>query len=257
MLLEASTIETIASKSLYIFARIASLFLAAPFFNSQLLPLRVKLVLASLLTLLTLPLIKHLEAVSIFSFDGLIILLEQILIGISIGVIFLCLFQIIITTGQIIALQSGLGFATLVDPQNYETLPIISEFYLITTLLLFLSINGHTHLLAVIINSFQLLPIGGGFGDIANFQTIVAYVGNIFAGAVMLALPAIISLIMINLTFAFMSRTAYQLNIFTIGFPLILLSGLFVMYLNLPDMVNHIESIINSGFDIVQEYIRT
>ena len=69
------------------------------------------------------------------------------------------LFNAFIIGGQIIAMQMGLGFASMVDPQNGVTVPVISQFYLIFVTLVFISLDGHLILIKVLAESFVTLPV--------------------------------------------------------------------------------------------------
>ncbi len=233
------------------FFRISSMFMAMPFLGAQLVPVRVRLYFGILVTILAVPLMPKHAPIDPMSITGAIVIGQQIIIGISIGLVFQFVFQVVVLGGQIVAMQSGLGFATLVDPQNHDNLPMISHFYLMSVTLLFLSLNGHIMLIQVIVNSFNIIPIGmHGLTD-PQISDLVKFGGEMFAGAVSIALPAIISLLVVNMTFAVMTKAAPQLNIFSIGFPLTLLLGLSVMYISFSGMMNHSEYVINQGFSLI------
>ena len=235
--------------------RLSGMFIAAPVLGSHLVPVRIRVILALLVTLLILPLIPEIPVVDALSIHGFLLMANQVLIGVAIGLIFQLVFQVIVLGGQLLAMQSGLGFATMVDPQNHDNLPVITQFYLFALTLLFLSTDGHLSLLQMIVSSFQTFPIGWHFLSVDNFIEIAAFAGDIFSGAVSIALPAIISLLMVNLTFAIVTKSAPQINIFSIGFPLTLILGLTVMYLSFPSMIHHAEMIFSHGFSIVNDIL--
>ena len=249
------SLEQYAGVFLYAFTRITSLFMAAPFFSSKTIPARIKIVVGFMITILILPMLPTSGLPEAFSIAGMVILLQQILIGVSIGLIFQFLFQISVVAGQIVAMQSGLGFASIVDPQSHENLPVISEFYLITTLLLFLIMNGHMYLISLIVKSFTIAPIGTFVHSSTSFLEIVSYFGDIFSGALAIAIPAIVALLIVNTTLAIMTKAAPQLNIFTIGFPIMLIIGLFIMYLSYGEFVDQTENVLSRGYVETLEFV--
>lgn len=243
----------IINQYMFPFLRISSLMLAAPIFGSQLIPVRVRILLSVLITFLISPLLPALPAINPLSIQGLIIGVKQVFIGVAIGVVFQFVFQIVVYAGQLLAMQTGLGFATLVDPQNHENIPVISQLYLMSVTLLFLLTDGHLRLISAITNSFYTLPIENFAFSRDNLYHYIVFSGQIFSGAIGLALPAIISLLMVNLTFAIMTKSAPQLNIFTIGFPLTLLFGLCIMSIGFNGMLNHSQDFFSYGFDLINQ----
>lgn len=248
MLTGGINLTSLVTSYMFTLIRISSLFVSAPFYSSKTLPVRIKIILAILLTIIITPLTTQSSLPNPNSISGLLLIVQQILIGVTIGLIFQFIFHIIIVAGQIIAMQSGLGFASFVDPSNQEALPIISEFYLIVTLLVFLSSNGHIFLITLIYKSFTLIPLSETTQLNFSYFEIVRYFGDIFAGALSVAIPAIVAMLIVNITLAIMTKAAPQLNIFTIGFPLMLLIGLFIMYINFSDVVSQTNEILSSGY---------
>src|SRR5690554_7544720 len=143
--------------------RIGAMVMAAPIFSSNFINVRARLFIALAITMVVVPTINTpIPVVSIMSAEGLLLIVEQLMIGICIGFMLQLLINAFIVAGQVIAMQMGLGFASMVDPQNGMTVPVISQFYLIFITLLFLSINGHLVLIQVVAESFITLPIGAG-----------------------------------------------------------------------------------------------
>ena len=98
---------------------------------------RVRLLLALLLTILLVPSLPPVPAIDPLSLPALNITVQQVGIGVFMGFSVLTLFQLFIITGQIMAMQMGLGFASMVDPTNGITVAGLSQFYLMLITLLF------------------------------------------------------------------------------------------------------------------------
>lgn len=223
------------------FFRIAALVMAAPIFSSNFVNNRSKLLIALAISIVIVPTIPNAApAVEPLSGAGLLIVAHQILIGACMGFMLQFLFNAFIIGGQIIAMQMGLGFASMVDPQNGVTVPVISQFYLIFVTLVFISLDGHLILIKVLAESFVTLPVMPSGLSSISFRDIVGQASWMYASGVLVALPAIGSLMMVNLAFGILSRAAPQISPFSIGFPLTIILGFGVIYFTLPAASSHL-----------------
>lgn len=226
---------------LWPFIRIAAMVMAAPIFSANYINTRFRLLIALVITMVVVPTINTpMPQVNAISAEGLLLISQQILIGVSIGFMLQLLFNAFIIAGQVIAMQMGLGFASLVDPQNGQTVPVISQFYLIFVSLIFVSINGHLVLIQVLAESFFTLPVGSGGLPIESFRDIALLGSWMYAAAILIALPAIGSLTMVNLGFGILSRAAPQISPFSIGFPMSIILGFVIMLFTLPLVGQHL-----------------
>ncbi|MCJ8270700.1 MAG: flagellar biosynthetic protein FliR, partial [Psychrosphaera sp.] len=170
-----------------------------------------------------------------------ILIVEQLLIGIVMGFISRLMLQTFVVGGQIIAMQSGLGFASLVDPANGNSVPAIGQFFLLMTTLLFLSIDGHLLMIRLLVESFHSVPIGSTSSVLAMGYEVVLWAKWVFAAALLMSLVSIASLLIVNLSFGVMTRAAPQINVFAVGFPLTMVSGLTLLWLTLAYFLPHFE----------------
>ncbi|PKM44194.1 MAG: flagellar biosynthetic protein FliR [Gammaproteobacteria bacterium HGW-Gammaproteobacteria-1] len=231
--------------------RVGAMIVAMPVFGSILIPVRVRLMLALAVTSIVAPVLPAVQQIDPLSLEAVLIALQQILIGVAMGFAMQLVFNAVTTGGQIIAMQMGLGFASMVDPQNGTQVPVLSQLYLLLVTLLFLGFNGHLVMIEMVAESFSALPVAAdgltrnGLWTLANLGT------QMFAGALWLALPAVASLLVVNIAFGVMARAAPQLNIFAIGFPVTLMMGFVVILFTLPAVVPQFESMVNDGFGLI------
>ena len=143
---------------------------------------------------------------------------EQILIGVMLGFVLQLFFQVFIVSGQLLAMQMGLGFASMIDPANGVSVPVIGQFFNMLVILLFFAMNGHLVVLEILTESFVTLPIGGWLVGTNHFWEVAGKLGWVLGAGLLLVLPAITALLVVNLAFGLMTRAAPQLNIFSIGF---------------------------------------
>lgn len=232
--------------------RLASFMMVIPIFGTRLVPARVRLGLALLMTILIVPLIPPVPQVEALSAGAVIITLQQILIGVGMGFVVTALWQLFVVAGQMIAMQMGLGFASMVDPANGVNVPVLSQVYTITITLLFLAMNGHLVMFDVFIESFYTLPVGlDGLGQ-AGLWELAHRVSWMFASAMLLALPAVTAVLIVNISFGVMTRAAPQMNIFALGFPIGLIFGLFAIWVLHASFLPHFDQYSRETFEFMR-----
>lgn len=231
--------------------RIGAMIVAMPIFGSILIPVRVRLMLALAVTSIVAPVLPASPTVDPLSLEAVFIALQQIIIGVAMGFSMQLVFNAVTTGGQIIAMQMGLGFASMVDPQNGMQVPVLSQLYLLLVTLLFLGFNGHLIMIELVAESFTALPVAADGLTRNGFWLLAGWGSQMFAGALWLALPAVASLLVVNIAFGVMARAAPQLNIFAIGFPVALMMGFVVILFTLPAVVPQFESLVSDGFGLI------
>ena len=136
-----------------------------------------------------------------------------------------------------------------VDPQNGVQVPVLSQLYVILATLLFLSLDGHLVLIAAVVESYQLIPAGATGIPVTSLSAVVALGTLVFAGGILLALPALTSLLLINVAFGIVTRTAPQLNIFAVGFPVTILCGLLIMFMVMPGFIDALAMLMSNALE--------
>jgi len=238
---------------LWPFLRIGAMFSAAPVFGARMVPVKVRAALALVMSLMMAPVVvQDLPVIELFSAEGLMVAVQQILIGLAMGFTLQLVFSAIVIAAQSIAMSMGLGFANAVDPQNGVQVPVVAQYYLTLATLMFLALNGHLILVQILVDSFQSLPIGQAGLTPADIWALVGWGGRMFAGAVAIALTAMASLLLVNLAFGVMSRAAPQLNIFGVGFPVMMLTGFVIIMLSVPGMTPHVSNLMQDAFLLLQ-----
>lgn len=237
--------------------RILGLLMVAPVFGHRSVPAHVKVGLGVFIALIVSPALPPLPDVGLGSWYGLLILVQQFLIGLSIGFVMRVTFAAVEAAGEIVGLQMGLGFASFYDPQSAGQTLVLARFFNLLAMLVFLAINAHLLLLGVLVDSFQTLPISTQPLAVAGFFKLALFGSTVFAVGLQLALPLIAILLMTNLALGILTRSAPQLNIFAIGFPITLGVGLIVLDILLPYFAPQFEHMIQNGLKVTVDVIHT
>jgi flagellar biosynthetic protein FliR len=227
--------------------RIGGFIAAAPIASEKTIPNRVKVILGLTLTVLMAPLVAVPTDLSVFSGAGVLTAVQEMLIGIAIGAVMELAFEALAFAGQTISMTMGLGFATLVDPQRGANVPVLGQLFSIMGTLTYLAINGHLVLLGALANSFRTLPIGGAHVDRDFLLSVATWGARIFETGLLVALPAVIALVIVNLALGVVTRAAPALNLFGIGFTITLACGFFVLIVGLDGIMVGINSLIQTA----------
>jgi flagellar biosynthetic protein FliR len=236
--------------------RISAMFVAIPLFSLRAVPARVRLILSVAMTFVVMPLLPAFSSVDIFSYKGMMTAIAQVMIGLSIGFIVQLVFSAVVFAGQGVALSMGLGFASMVDPQNGQQVPVVAQLYVITSTLIFLGLDGHLLLIKMLLDSFTSLPIGLDGIAKADIWAIIAWSSRMFSGGLLLAMPVIASLLLVNISFGVATRAAPQLNIFSVGFPVTLMLGMLLIWLTLPDVLDQFTGILTDSYDLIGQLLK-
>lgn len=231
---------------LFPLARILALIASSPVLGNKQVPARVKIGLSVLLTLIIAPTLNDLPQVAVGSPQGLLILVQQIVIGVAMGFTMRLVFTAVEMAGELAGLQMGLGFASFYDPLNASYTPIIAQWLGIIAALTFLALNGHLYMLAGLAESFQTLPVGSMISS-KGLYGIASWGGSIFAYALQLSLPILAALLITNLALGILTRAAPQLNLFAVGFPVTLAIGLLVLALSMPYFAPLLDRLTHEG----------
>lgn len=232
------------------FVRIGGCLMVAPLIGTGMVPPRMRIILSAAVTILVAPLIKQPSA-ELLSGAGLVITVQQLIIGVGMGLAMQLIFDAVVMGGQLLANTMGLSFAVNVDPLHGASTPVLGQFYTIIVALTFLGLNGHLMLIDALTQSFRMLPLGTqGLGSDGMWAYV--HLGTVlFSGALMIALPGLAALLIVNFAFGVMSRAAPTLNLFAVGFPASLALGLIILMMGLPAVQSTYIRLLNSSWQLI------
>lgn len=240
---------------LWPFFRIAGLIGTAPILSESSIPIRLRVGLAALCTLVAAPLLGPMPDVPTGSFAGLLIAAQQVLIGIALGLTMRMIFTAALMAGEFIGLQMGLAFASFFDPATGANTAVLSRLLNMVAMLLFLAVNGHLLMLNGLIHTFEFLPVGASL-NVNGWGTLLEWSSQIWISGMLLALPLIIVLLTINLSLGILNRTAQQLSVFAVGFPITLTTGLVVLLIVIPQSSEFLTRLFGEGYQAMARVAR-
>lgn len=241
---------------LWSFTRIAAMMMVMVVIGSKTTPQRIRLFYALAVTVAVFPVLPSGPAdIELFSAASALVVLQQILIGVAIGTISVFVIQTFVVAGQVIAMQTSLGFASMADPTNGESTPVVGQFYVLLVTLLFLAVDGHLLMIEMIIRSFETLPISVNGLLASDYEKLAGWFGLLFSAALALSLASMVAMLLVNLSFGIMTKAAPQLNIFSLGFSVSMVFGIFVIWLTFTDVPYHFQNQWLTGITMMCELL--
>lgn len=230
--------ERMALLLLFASLRTGAALALLPTMGGQVIPLRVRIGLAGCIGFLVMgnqPAIR--PPADFLGLPGLAAIAGELLIGAVAGLALHAAFAVATIAGEFLSQGMGLGFATMVEPSMPPS-PVLSGLMALLMWAMFLTAGGHVLLLRLLVESYATLPTAGPLFDPDRLARIVEWGSFAMATGVIAALPLAAALLLVNLSLAVAARSAPQLNLFSIGFPLMLLAGLVGLPLALPALAD-------------------
>lgn len=240
---------------LFVMVRVGAAFVAAPVFGAVAVPVQVRIVLSAAIGILALNVAHITPPTQVFSLTTFVAIASEALIGLALGFILQIAFAAPMLASEVIGISMGIGFAASVDPQHGAQSPALGNFLSVLMTLLFLSVDGHLMLVDLIVRSYTALPPGKFWLAPDQLRDIAFFGGYAFLSGLLLALPVGFLLLCLNVVVGMLSRAAPSLNLFAVGLPASLLTGVVALFVALPAMGDYMMVVIHEGLDATQRLV--
>jgi flagellar biosynthetic protein FliR len=219
--------------------RMSALMLFAPVFSLPALTTRLRVLLALALSVMVYPMFDW-PRIDPLSARGLLEIANQITIGLMMGLILQVAIAAVVVAGQAISNSMGLSMAMMIDP-NLGNVPTVAQFLIVLATLVFVGLGGHGLLLAMLVESFSSLPVGTFVIVEQSWRQVLAWSSMMFLGAVLIALPVMVTLLFINIGIGVITRAAPSLNIFAVGLPATIVMGFVVLIMSMANIGSRLQ----------------
>ncbi len=217
-----------------VFVRMAFIFMMVPVFGSRMVPRRVRIGLAVLMSFLIFPYVAFKMPKSLTLMKMIPGFFSEMVIGMAIGLITQLMFAGVQVAGQIAGYQMGFGIVNVIDPVTSQQVSIAAQFYYLFSVLLFLATGTHLIFIQALVESFKYIPPLGARLSGFQINTLMKLAGNIFVLAVKVGAPVLAITLFTQVVLGIVARTVPQINVFIVGFPLQIGIGLIGIGLSLP-----------------------
>lgn len=217
-----------------VLARISIFLYLFPIFSSPVFPAQLKMGFALVLSLLfysVVPVDVNRFPEDVISFGLMIV--GEVLVGLTLGICLRMFFAGVQLAGQVIGFQIGFAMINVMDPQTGSNVSIMDQLGYWVCLIIFLVLNGHHIVIMSLIDSFDIVPIGGFVMHPALAVKILEIGGGIFVAAIKISAPVIGALTFVNVGFGLISKFSPQMNVMIVAFPVKIVVGLLLFGLTL------------------------
>jgi len=218
---------------LWPFIRVLALFSAMPVLGQRNVPMRVRIALSFFIALSAAG-VSAGSTVPLDSPAAVVLVIQQVLIGLSLGFAVRIIFTAIEFAGEIVGLQMGLNFAGFFDPATAQQATATSSFFSTMVGFLFIAMNGHLLVIEAVVQSLVAFPVSPEPFAFLHAVRPEVWGTEIFRLGLWIALPLIAMLLFINMMLGMIARVAPQISIFSVGFPITLGVGLVGVMFTLP-----------------------
>ncbi|TCP61390.1 flagellar biosynthetic protein FliR [Rhodovulum bhavnagarense] len=225
-----------ALQLLFSMLRIGAFLIASPLFGARYVPLQVRIIASVILALPAMSLYTPPPVGVLASLEVVPLVVVEICIGAAAGTLLSVIFGAAAIAGDRIANTAGLGFASQIDPAAGTNTPVVSQIFTIFLLVVFMSEDGHLAALQSVLESYRTLPPGQATDLATGAAKGLEAAGLMFLAGAQLMMPAVAVLLLVNVVVGVVTRSAPQLNIFSVGFPLTLLVSVGLLYIGAPTM---------------------
>ena len=217
MRVDISLLPALAATFMLVFARVGAMVMLMPGFGESNIPVRIKLGIALLLTLIILPLHRAAYQIDLTSMSSLgVLMVHEIVIGIVLGATARVTLSALAVAGSVIAQQLGLGFVTAVDPTQGQQGLLIGNFLtLLGVTLLFATDSHHLVIAALATRAFA----------------------TAFKIGMQLSAPFLVFGLVFNIGLGVLARLMPAMQVYFVGVPLSIMVGFLIFAFVLTGMM--------------------
>lgn len=236
--------------------RIGAVLMVMPLIGSRVVPRRVRFVFAVGLTIALAPLLPTTTMPEPLSSAWIVAAFSEMVAGIAIGVLLQLAFEVTSVAGELMAQGMGLSFAQMTNPLSGGSGAVMGQLLLVVAGLMFFTNDLHLALIQLLADSFTSLPAGQAPSPAAAAPILFGFLGRVFLVGVQLALPLLVGVLVVNIVFGVLSRTAPALNPIQVGLPATLFVGIALLIVVLPSVAGPFVALVHEALMISAEWVR-
>lgn len=219
---------------LFTMTRIGAALVAAPLFGIPSVPAQVRVIGAGAIAVMVCAWLPIAVPPALFSMQGLLDTLGEVLIGLMLGFVLQLGFAAPILAAEVVGGAMGMNMAVAVDPNSGTQSPALGQYFGVVLTVIFLGLGAHLQWFALVVESYRTFPPGETWLGPERFALLASFAGQTFATAVAIALPACLVLLVVQFVTGVLSRSAPALNLFSLGLPAGVLGGLAALLISAP-----------------------
>ena len=230
--------------------RTGAMLMAMPLIGTRAVPVRVRVLLAGALAMAIAPLLPPPPVSGGLDAATVLGVARELALGVAMGFVLRLVFEAGALAGELVSQGMGLAFAQMNDPLRGTSSGVVAHWFYLAFGLLFFAADGHLAMVALLVRSYQTLPVGAPWGDAtASLGVVAGLLGPVLRGGLLLALPVMVALLATNLAFGVLARAAPALNPVQLGLPVAVLMGLFLLAVLAGELATPVQALFDAAFD--------
>lgn len=234
---------------LFAMTRIGAALVAVPLFGAAAVPAQVRVILTGAIAVMVCAWTPIVAPPALFSISGLLAVMGEVLVGLALGFVMQLAFAAPVIAAEMIGAGMGMSIATAVDPTSGAQSPALGQYFGVILTLIFLGMGGHLVFIDLILKSYTALPPGATWLGPERVSALAGFAGEMFAAAVTIALPVTLLLLLVQIAFGVLSRSAPSLNLFALGLPAGVLAGFAALLIAAPLLSDAFASLAMSALE--------
>ena len=233
-----------------LFFRFSALFIAVPIFSHKNIPMQLKASMAFFFTIVFYASMPPLTiAINLPSI--ILAILSEFMLGLVVGIVLLLAYNVITLAGGIISFMMGFSMASAIDPQSGISMPIISQFLSLLSLMVLITLNLDHWVLLFVDESLKRVPLGGFMMSEDIFNYIMKAAANMFLVGLIISFPIIALSWLADVIFGMLMKTMPQFNLLVIGFPIKIMVSFGVLIATLTAIMFTLKGQMKEAFNIL------
>jgi len=218
----------------FVMTRIGAALVVAPLFGAAGVPAQVRVIAAGAIAVLVCAWTPVQPPAALMSLAGMVAVAGEVLVGLSLGFVLQLAFAAPTIGAELIGGAMGMSMATAVDPNSGAQSPSIGQYFSVVTTLVFLALGAHLQFFHLLVESYRTFPPGHTWLGADRYAAVAGFAATMLATAVMVALPACLVLLIVQVVTGVLSRSAPALNLFALGLPAGVLAGIAALIVSAP-----------------------
>ncbi len=238
-----------------IFARIAGMVFTAPIFGSRNYPAQVKIGLIFFMSLILFPLVGSDIIYDVSSsYQIIFFLINEILIGVFMGLILTVYMGFIYFAGDLIDRDLGFAMVNVVNPLDESQIAITSNLFYIFAMLIFLQLDFHHEIITALVVSFEKIKLGTIFFSVPSFDILLDIIAESFVLGFQIAAPFVITVLIANIILGLLAKAMPGMNVFILGMPFKIFFGFLLFIILMPYLYEIFSDILGDGFKYIVRF---
>ena len=240
---------------LMILVRISAFVYTAPFLSTRNVPFRVKTGLAVCIAVLVQSVTEYDPLIYSGVIGFALMIMKEAVAGAAMGFFANVSQYILAFVGQRMDIDIGFSMVSEFNAVSQSEVTITGTFYSYAVILVMMVSDLHLHIVRAIIESFQLIPVGGAVIDVDIYKLMLVFITDYFILGFRIVLPVYAAILLVDTILGILAKVAPQMNMFAVGIQIKIAVGIVMLYLMVRLIPYVSELIFEEMFELLRDSV--